>query len=281
MGDELAKCLAGMAAIGITLGAAFGQQAAAPVAEATKLSGSLFVYCAAGVREPVSEIAKQFEAQTGVKVELTFANSGQLLGQIETTRIGDVYIPGDVGFVAKAREKKLTVGESRTFCNFVPAIYVRKGNPRGIKSVSDLAGPGLKLALADPSAAIGQLQAKLFEKNHLDRGALKENTVVSPATVIDVAMAVKMGTVDAGIIWDALASFASDQAELIRIPIEKNVIGEVAATALAGGKNAAAARAFLDFLVSEKGRAVLKSKGYTVDEPAAKPPERQKGEQKG
>lgn len=246
-----------------------GAETATP--EAGAISGSLLVYCGAGLMEPVQEIARQFEARTGVKVELSFANSGQLLGQIETSRAGDVYIPGDVGFVAKAQERKLTAGAPLEFCRFVPAIYVRKGNPKAIKDLADLARPGLKLALADPSAAVGQQQAKLFKKNRLDEAALARNTATTPATVIEVALAVKMGTVDAGIIWDALAGFAPDEAEMVRIPAERNVISEVAATVLAGSRNAAAARAFLDSLGSEESRAVLQRMGYTAAGAPASP----------
>lgn len=249
--------------------AAWGQAPATNVSMvgAGRLSGSLFVYCAAGVKDPMAEVAAQFEKDTGVSVEITYANSGQLLGQIETTRLGDVYIPGDIGFAARAAEKKLTVGKSREFCYFVPTIYVRKGNPKGIKDLEDLTKPGLRLALADPSAAVGQLQAQVFKKNSLDEEALKKNTVASPATVMDVALAVKMGTADAAIIWDAMANFAPDEAEIVRIPIEKNVISTVAACVLAGSKNPAAANAFLDYLVSEKGRVILKAKGYTLEKP--------------
>jgi len=232
-----------------------------------KPAGSIFVYCAAGVKEAVSEIASRFEAETGVKVEITYANSGQLLGQMETTRTGDVYIPGDVGFIDKAREKKLTAGEPKEFCYFVPVIYVRKGNPKGIREVADLVRPGLRLALADESAAVGQLQALIFKKNSLDAEALRRNTVASPATVTDVCTAVKLGAADAGIVWDALRDFAPAEAEAVNIPVGKNVLGKVAASALAGAKNPAAAQAFLDWLVSEKGRAVLRAKRFTVDAP--------------
>lgn len=232
----------------------------------------LFVYCAAGVKEPVQEIAKKFETETGVKVEFTFANSGQLLGQIEMTKTGDVYIPGDVGFVAQAEAKKLTSGRAKEFCYFVPAIYVRKGNPKGIKTVTDLVKPGLKLALADSSSAVGQLQAQVFRKNNLDEAALKKNTVASPATVVEVCMAVKMGTVDAGIIWDALAGFAPDEAELVRIPAEKNQIAIVTATALAGTKDAETAGAFLNYLASDKAKEILKAIGFTVEKPSEMTP---------
>jgi molybdate transport system substrate-binding protein len=42
--------------------------------------GAILVYCAAGIKEPVAEIAALFEKETGTKVQLTYANSGQLLG---------------------------------------------------------------------------------------------------------------------------------------------------------------------------------------------------------
>ena len=100
----LKSWIGGAVALGMTLAAARGEETAVTAGQTNKLSGSLFVYCAGGVKEPVSEIAKKFEADTGVKVELTFANSGQLLGQIETTKIGDVYIPGHGGRSGHGRE---------------------------------------------------------------------------------------------------------------------------------------------------------------------------------
>jgi molybdate transport system substrate-binding protein len=240
--------------------------AAAPGEEAAPgLSGSLLVYCAAGIKAAVDPIARQFEQETGVKVMMTFANSGQLIGQMETTHQGDVYIPGDVGFVAKAQARKLTAGTPRTLCYFVPALYVRKGNPKKIMEVRDLVRPGLRVVLADTSAAIGQLQAALFKTNGVDEAALSRNVVATPATVIDVALAVKMGTADVGVVWDAMRGYAPDEGECVAIPADKNVTGVVAATVLKGSKNPSAAQAFVDYLVAEKGRAILRAKGFKVD----------------
>jgi molybdate transport system substrate-binding protein len=232
-----------------------------------KLSGSILVYCAAGVKDPVAEIAKLFEAETGVKVELTYANSGQLLGQIETSRKGDVFVPGDVGFAATAKERGLAAGDPREFCWFVSVVYVAKGNPKGLRDVADLARPGLKLALADENSSIGRLQEDLFKKSGADAEAIRKNKVFSPATVTEVALAVKLGTADAGLIWDALGSLYPDEAEAVRIPPEKNVVGKVAACALASSSNPRAAAAFVEHLASEKGREVLRSRHYTVDPP--------------
>lgn len=252
------------AAFALASVAALGGDTVAPTGN---LSGRLLVFCAAGVREPVQEIARHFEVATGVKVDLTFANSGQLLGQIETTRQGDIYVPGDIGFSRQAEERKLTSGALKTFCYFVPAVLVRKGNPKGVTTVADLAKPGMKLALADPSAAIGKLQSGLFAKNGLAAAALQANTVVAPATVTDVALAVKLGTVDAGIVWDAIGRMHAADTELVAIPAANNMIGTVSACVLAATKNPQAAGAFLEFLVSGAGRRVLTGMGYAVDKP--------------
>ena len=252
--------------VALVMGAA-AAGGAEPQAPAAPLSGRLMVYCAAGVREPVQEIAGRFEARTGVPVDLTFANSGYLLGQIETTRQGDVYVPGDMGFAREAGERNLIIGEPVVFCHFVPVLLVRKGNPKGVMRVTDLARPGMKLALADPSAAIGKVQSALIAKHGLSDKDLAANTSVSPATVTDVAMAVKLGTVDVGIVWDAVGRMFLPDTDIIDIPLENNVVASVSGCVLASTKNPRAARAFLDFLVSEEGRGILRTKGYSVDNP--------------
>lgn len=229
-----------------------------------KLTGSLFVYCAAGLKEPMTEITAEFEKKTGVKVETTYANSGQLLGQIQTTRIGDVYIPGESGFITQATSQKLTRGEPREFCHFLPVILVRKGNPKRIHDLVDLTKPGIKLALADESAAIGKLQNELFTKNALDTQAIIRNTINSPAMVTDVALSVKLGTVDAGIVWNTIGALYPDSTEIVAIPLEKNSASHVHASALAGAKNPEAAQAFLDYLASDKAKTILANQGFGV-----------------
>lgn len=228
------------------------------------LSGAILIYCAAALKEPISEIARQFEKDTGVKVEMTVANSGQLLGQIQTTHIGDVYIPAEMDFVTQATKKGLTQGEPPEFCQLHPVILVRKGNPKNIQELTDLTKPGVKLSLADASAAIGKVQLELFKKNGLDGGAISKNTINAPAMVTDVALAVKLGTVDAGIVWDAVAAQVSDATDIVRIPDDKNIVSRVAACTLSGSRNPKAAQAFLNYLVSEAARTVLKTKGFAT-----------------
>jgi molybdate transport system substrate-binding protein len=149
----------------------------------------------------------------------------------------------------------------------VPVILVRRDNPKKIAGLGDLARPGLRLALADGNAAIGKLQAEIFAKNRLDLDAVRKNTVDTPITVTDVALKVKLGAADAGLVWDAVAAQYAGDTEAVAIPLDKNVVGTVAAAVLARAGNPKAAAAFVDYLASVKGRQVLSAGHFTVDAP--------------
>lgn len=232
-----------------------------------RLSGSIFVYCAGGVKRPVTELARAFEKETGVKVELTYANSGMLLGQLATTRTGDVYVPGDVGYIEQAADRGLARGEPRRLAYFIPVLLVRRGNPKGVRALGDLAKPGLRVALAAESAAVAKATKELFERNGIDEAAVRRNVVATPATVNDLALAVKLGSADAAVVWDAFGSLHPNETEPVAIPRERNVVRVVTATALASAKNPEAAAAFVEYLASERGRAVLRRHRFTVEAP--------------
>ena len=73
----------------------------------------LLVYCAAGIRLPVEEAARQFEEEVGIKIRLEYDSSGGLEGKLKLDRENsapraDVYIPADLSFADRARENNLT-----------------------------------------------------------------------------------------------------------------------------------------------------------------------------
>lgn len=53
----------------------------------TDRAKSLFMYCAAGMRRPLEEIAMAYEDEFGVRVELNFGGSNSLLNQLEVSRM--------------------------------------------------------------------------------------------------------------------------------------------------------------------------------------------------
>ena len=118
----------------------------------------LLLYCGAGLRPAVSEIISSFEERTGVRVHANYQGSGMLLGQISSSQKGDLFMPGAKFYVDRAVETGLAdPSTERIVAYFVPVIFVRKGNPLGIRSVRDLTRGGLRVGLGDERAcAVGR-----------------------------------------------------------------------------------------------------------------------------
>jgi molybdate transport system substrate-binding protein len=225
------------------------------------------VHSGAGMRGPVAEAAEKFTADTGVKVDISYSGSNMLLGQIDLTHRGDVYIPGDADYVEMARGKSL-VTYDRPICRFVPVIMVARGNPEQIKGLADLARPKLRLGVGDREAcAVGRVTERLMIKNDVDPQKIAANVVLTTPTVNELALKIKLHTVDAAIVWDSIAAQYPQDGEAIAIPPEHNIAPVVAGATLTCSSNPAAARAFLDFLASRQGRDIFAKHHYTVDTP--------------
>ena len=228
---------------------------------------SVLLHCAAGIQPAVEKIIEAFTAETGIQVQANYAGSGQLIASIRGSRIGDLYMPGDIGYIERAKQFDL-VEEPHTGCYFVPVILVQKGNPKNIRTLEDLARPGLRLALGNPEAcAIGRKTNKIFEKNGIDRKAIETNWVYRSVTVNELGVQIKAGHSDAAIVWDAMAAYFADSADAVPIPPEQNIISTVAVAVLKCATNRAAAMRFAQFVSGERCKEIFRANHYTVEKP--------------
>lgn len=108
---------------------------------------SLIVYSGAGLKKPMEEIKKAFEAEnSNVTIQYVYAGSAQLLSQIETSGKGDVFMAGSESAYQKANEKGFA-NEKQLIAHHTPTIAVQKGNPKGITSLADMQQEGLRVVL--------------------------------------------------------------------------------------------------------------------------------------
>ncbi len=162
----------------------------------------LVVYCAAGLRAPMEEVAKEYEAAYGVPVQIQYGGSQTLLAGIEVSRRGDLYVPADESYIQTAREKGL-IDETIPLARMTPVLVVKQGNPKNLRTIDDLLKPDVRLAQGNPDAtAIGSLTRDALRKSG-QWDALNGRTAVFKMTVNDVANDVQVGAADAGIVWDS------------------------------------------------------------------------------
>ncbi len=230
-------------------------------------SGKLTLYCGAGIRPAAAELAEEFGRKQGVTVECDYAGSEVLLSRIKLTEQGDLYMPGDVHYIDQA-EKEGLIASKKNACYFVPVILVAKGNPKNVGSLADLLKPDVKIGLGDPKAcAIGRKSSKLFAKNGIDEEAINRNVAFRSMTVNELGNQVKMGALDAVIVWDAMAAYFADDTDRVVIPVEKNAISTVAIGVLSCSKQGQLAEQFAAFVASDEGREIFKKHNYTVEPP--------------
>ncbi len=224
-------------------------------------SHSIMVYCGAGMREPMEDVAALYEERYGVRVNYNFAGSANLLAQMELTGMGDVYMPGATYYFDAAREKGF-VSEERLVAYHVPLIAVPKGNPAGITCLADLANPGVEVELGDPDAcAIGKLSDTLLEKNGIQEEVFP-NVNARSATVNELLVHVCMGVADAAIIWEDL--FEDEKMDAIAIPKEQNIVKVIPIGALTFSEHPGDAFDFVELVTSEEGKAIFEDHGFTT-----------------
>jgi molybdate transport system substrate-binding protein len=159
----------------------------------------LFMYCGAGLRQPVDELLDDHRQQTGVNVAVEFGGSGQLLTRFKATGKGDVFMPGSHFYVDQLKASKQILF-SQPVVLHTPVVAVNVNKAEKIKIFADLGKPGVRVGLGDPKAmALGRTAEDILDHSGLKEAILK-NTVVRAATVKQLTLYVTKGDVDAGII---------------------------------------------------------------------------------
>ncbi len=219
----------------------------------------LVMFCAAGIKQPVAEIARQYEEEYGVAVRLQYGGSGTLLSMIEVTPKGDIYLAADSSYTDIGIKKGL-IAETMPVALMRAGIGVPKGNPKGITSLEQLTDEKLRIGFANPDAAsVGKFTQKvLSEAGVWDR---IEPTVLMP-TVNELANTLKLGTTDAVILWDAVAN-QYPEIDFVDVPEFETKKKNITVGVLSGTENATEALRFCRYLsASDKGLKIFEADGY-------------------
>jgi molybdate transport system substrate-binding protein len=219
----------------------------------------LVLYCAAGLKAPVELIARAYETNFGVPVQLQYGGSGTLLSNLRVAGKGDLFVAADDSYLWMGRSNHL-VQEILPIATMSPVIAVQKGNPKNIRSLPDLLN--VDVALANPdAAAIGKICRDLLRQSG-QWDELEKRVRVFKPTVNDVANDIKLKTVDAGIIWDATVR-QYPELEMVAAPVFAVATQKISIGVLTAGEQPAAALRFARYLAaSDRGLREFGRLGY-------------------
>jgi molybdate transport system substrate-binding protein len=237
--------------------------AALPFLAATAHAADLTVSAAASLTNAFKELAPAFEARNpGTKLLLNFAASDALLAQIARGAPVDVFASADQETMDRAQAQQLLAGGSRRdFAGNSLVLVAPSDGTLALAALADLKQPAVRrIALGQPSG----VPAGRYAKGALEAAKLwaeVEPKAVYAQNVRQALDYVARGEAEAGFVYGTDAALLKDKVKVaLTVPTGTPIRYPVAL--IAGSPNPAAARAFVDYLLSPAGQAVLARHGF-------------------
>jgi molybdate transport system substrate-binding protein len=231
--------------------------APSPSSEDASTGGAITVLAAASLTEAFNQIGKDFEVKNpGSKVTFSFGSSATLATQIVQGAPVDVFAAA-----SPATMKTVTAtGVANTpkdFASNTLEIAIPKGNPHKITGLQDFGDESKRIALCAPQVPCGAAAVRVFAAAKITP---KPDTLEQDvkATLQKVAS----DEVDAALVYKTDVISAGNKVDGMEFPEAQDAINTYPIATVKDSKNPAFAQAFVDYVLSSDGQAVLAKAGF-------------------
>ena len=214
------------------------------------------VFAAASMKEVVETAAAKFEAKTGTKVTSSFAASSVLAKQIEQGAPANIFISADLDWMDYLEQRNLIDKPSRRVVAGNALVILTKAD-KGDAAAILKAG---RFAMGDPS----NVPAGKYGKSALETLKVWDDVAKNAVFTENVRAAlefVRRGEANSAIVDASDHTAAPELIEAYRFAgsTHKPILYPAA---LVGKEPSVEGKAFLDFLASDEGQDIIKSKGF-------------------
>jgi molybdate transport system substrate-binding protein len=218
----------------------------------------LTVSAAASLTKAFTNYGAQFSA---AHAKFSFAGSDQLAAQIEQGVKPDVFASANTKLPDALYAKGL-VSKPVVFTSNRLVIAVPSGATK-VRSVADLAKPGVTIATGSASVPIGSYTLKVLSNLPAsERKAILANVRSQEPDVKGVIAKVTEKAVDAGFVYVTDVKATSGKAAAIRLPNALKPQAAYGVSVVKGAAHPAQAQAFIDGLLHGAGQQDLLSAGF-------------------
>ncbi|MEU1240231.1 molybdate ABC transporter substrate-binding protein [Micromonospora parva] len=239
-------------------GCGAGDDRASGAAADGRGTGAVTVFAAASLTESFRRIGREFEAANpGSAVTLNVAGSSALANQINQGAPADVFASAAPANMATVTEAGNVDGTPTVFARNQLVIAVPRDNPKGVTGLADLSRPGVKVALC-----ANQVPCGAAARTALDAAGVALTPVTLEQDVKGALAKVKLGEVDAALVYRSDARAASADVTGVEFPESARAVNDYPIVALKDAPNPAGARAFVAYVRSAPAQAVLAEAGF-------------------
>jgi molybdate transport system substrate-binding protein len=235
---------------------------------AASASGEITVFAASSLTDAFTEVGERFKAANpNASVTFNFGGSTQLFTQIDQGARADVFASADQVQMDRARTAGRIDGADAIFATNRLVVITPAGNPGGVLGPGDLAKPGLRLVTTQPDVPIGAYTQTMLERMSQNPGPrfgadfkdlVNANIVSREANVRQIVAKVQLGEADAGVVYKSdVTPQVAGQLATFDIPDQFNTLASYPIAVARDGPNKRGAAAFLAFVLSPEGQAIL------------------------
>ncbi|WP_367128025.1 molybdate ABC transporter substrate-binding protein [Saccharothrix sp. HUAS TT1] len=218
------------------------------------------VFAAASLTGTFTVLGDEFEAaHPGVEVVFNFGGSSALARQLGQGAPADVFASAAPANMAEVADAGGTAAEPVVFARNRLEIAVPRGNPAGVAGLADFGDEAAKVAVCAEQVPCGAAARRVFAAAGV---TARPDTVEQDVKA--VLTKVRLGEVDAGLVYRTDVRAAGGEVEGIGFAEADDAVNDYPIAPLAGAPNAAGARAFVEHVRSDRGRAVLAEAGFDV-----------------
>lgn len=234
---------------------------------------TLTVFAAASLADAFDAISTEFTAATGTQILLSYAGSQDLVTQLAEGAPVDVLATASLKTMDSAvASGRIAAADIRHFAANRLALVVNPAAAGDLSELADLAAAGRSVVLADASVPAGAYAVQL-----LDRAAARYGTdfparvfanVVSYETNVRTVLSrVELGEADVGIVYQSDAAAASADVIIVALPADLNPAVPYPLARVSDSAEPALADAFIAYIMSDAGQALLQRYGFLVAAP--------------
>jgi len=251
-------------------GIAASKASTVPVS-AAGITGTVTVFAAASLTDAFQEMARDIQKQSqGARFAFNFGGSPTLRTQLSQGARADVFASADEPNMQGAQKDGSIAGQPQVFVQNKLVVIVPVANPAAIKTLQDLAKPGVKLVLAQPAVPVGNYARQSFAKMSTDvafgatfAAQVAKNVVSDEADVKGVVSKVRPGEADAGVVYQTdVTAAVRPHVVVLDIPDQFNVIASYPITMVKGAPNSAGGQTFIVYVLSPAGQSTLLKYGF-------------------
>ncbi len=228
------------------------------------VAGTLRIYASSAARSFLDDAGRYFGTIAEIEVKSVTGGSTTMLRLMRLTRSGDIFISSTEDDMAQAASLKVIDPATKTpLTPLALALYVPRGNPRGIASPGDLLSGPIRIAIPAPETSGAGVWADRWTDHWFlpdETNRLNERVLLRPSDSQGALNAVILGSVDAAVGWRNLGVNSPAVETVSMGPLEPGPFLSAAVSRYTHQR--AMARAFIEYLVSDEGRAILLRRGY-------------------